>query len=76
MERSSLFSLPDGLEIASVVGTSDLLTVYVIATTPMGVPSLHSGSHARPQLLHALSGRSALRRSACPTPLACSQVSL
>jgi transposase len=35
MEVSSLLSLPDGLEIASVSGTSDLLTIHVVATTPM-----------------------------------------
>src|SRR6266849_3871443 len=35
MEVSSLFSLPDGLEIVSMAGTSDLLTVHVVATAPM-----------------------------------------
>src|SRR5713226_1598460 len=35
MEVSSLLSLPDGIEIASVSGTSDLLTIHVVATAPM-----------------------------------------
>lgn len=35
MEVSSLFSLPDGLEIVSMAGTSDLLTVHIVATAPM-----------------------------------------
>src|SRR5712691_4304857 len=35
IEVSSLFSLPDGLEIAEVAETSDLLTVYVVATAPV-----------------------------------------
>jgi len=35
MEVSSLLALPDGLEIAEVTETSDLLTVHVVATAPM-----------------------------------------
>ncbi len=35
LEVSSLLSLPDGLEIAKVAEISDLLTVHVVATTPM-----------------------------------------
>jgi transposase len=31
MEVTSLFSLPEGLEIASLAGTSDILTIHVIA---------------------------------------------
>jgi transposase len=35
MEVSSLLALPDGLDIAEVTVTSDLLTVHVIATAPV-----------------------------------------
>lgn len=35
MEVSSLLSLPDGLELAEVAETSDLLTVHVVATAPV-----------------------------------------
>jgi len=35
MEVSSLLSLPDGIEIASVSGTSDRLSIHVVATAPM-----------------------------------------
>jgi hypothetical protein len=35
MEVSSLLTLPNGLEIAEVTETSDLLTVHVVATTLM-----------------------------------------
>jgi transposase len=35
MEVSSLLCLPDGLEIAEIVETPDLLTTHVVATVPM-----------------------------------------
>src|SRR6266496_3523928 len=35
LEVSSLLSLPAGLELAEIAETSDLLTVHVVATSPM-----------------------------------------